>query len=179
MLTVTGCCVSLQMFDNAFYSYATCGSEDHFSANGYGVEDALAGKTLRAALPATWHPFAFGYDVDGSLLPDWTNGMDIHGERLGMFPEFVAAVAESAGFSIEWVSISQAMLNERGGWEGCMADVSRGNLDLCVQAMYITPERKKLSQFTTPIDLDPVRARLVVEYALALSNVAHLALASL
>ena len=141
------------LFDDSFYSYETCGSSDSWSD--FRIESALRGRVLRASLPATWQdPYAFGYDGNGDLLPDWTNGMEIVGERLGIFPEFLSAVAQVAGFTIEWDDISTGSRTELGGWSGCMNDVCQGNLDVCVQAMYATPERERLSLFTIPIGYD-------------------------
>merc|ERR1740121_1292244 len=93
-------------FDEAYFSYETCGSIDSWTA--YQTEDALRGLTLRASMPATWHPFAFGYDANGTLLPDWTNGIEIVGERTGMIAEFIQRLAESAGFEIEWMDLTTA-----------------------------------------------------------------------
>lgn len=140
-------------FQDTFFSYETCGSTDTWSS--FKIQDSLRGKTVRASIPATWHPYAFGYDSSGELLADWTNGMQIHGDRRGLFPEFFQLIADRAGFEIKWMDLTAGSRDALGGWSGCMNDVGKGNLDICLQAMYITPEREKLSLFTIPIDTDP------------------------
>ena len=142
-----------QMFPDLHFSYATCASTDTWSA--FHIERGLQGRVVRAAIPATWYPYAFGHDADGNVLPDWTPGPEIVGEPMGIFPEFMNAVAERAGFTFEYMTPTYGSRVAQGGsWEGCISDVGKGNLDICIQAMYVTPKREKLSLFTMPLDHD-------------------------
>ena len=109
------------MFDNAVYSYDTCNSTDSWTQ--HAISTGLSGKHLRASMPATWDPYAFGSDSQGNLLPDWSNGMDIVGKRSGIFVDFFDAVAKRANFTYEWLDVSTASRDELGGWSGCMHDV--------------------------------------------------------
>jgi hypothetical protein len=75
----------------------------------------------------------------------------IVGERQGMIPEFLEEVRKMAGFELKWMDGTKGSIEEQGGsWSGCMYDVGVGNLDICVQGMYATPERSKLTLFTIP-----------------------------
>jgi len=146
------------LFHNLYYSYETCDSKDTWSE--YSVEQGLRGRKLRASLMATWYPYAFGYDENGTLLPDWTEGMQIVGKRHGMVPEFLETLAESAGFEFQWMSVTAASTAKYGSWSGCMNDVGTGYLDICVQIMYATPDRAKKTLFTIPYEHD--RAYMVI-----------------
>lgn len=120
------------MLDDAFYSYETCGHEDTWASEL--ITEKLANRTLRAALPGLWHPFAFRYDAEGQIIyTNWSHGDAGVGSPLGIHPEFLYQVAERAGFNIEWVPLSEGSIEDTGGstWGACVKDVARGHIDVC------------------------------------------------
>ena len=139
-VNVSACNISMarsDMLDSAFYSYETCGCTDTWSRSK--IIDNLRNRTLRAALPGLWHPFAFRYDADGQIIyTNWSHGDAGVGSPVGIHPEFLYLVASRGGFAIEWVPLSDGSIEDAGGstWGACVKDVARGYIDICPMYPY-------------------------------------------
>jgi ABC-type amino acid transport substrate-binding protein len=87
----------------------------------------LAAKpVLRVGTDATYAPFE---TIDGA------------GNYVGFDMEFIKMVADQMGMTLEMHNI---------GWDGIIPGLNNGNYDCLISAMTITPERKKMIDFTIP-----------------------------
>ncbi len=86
---------------------------------------ALAQDTIRAVTDATFPPMEFVKD----------------GKRTGFDIELVEALAGAMGKKVEWIDID---------FKGLIPALQAGRADIAVSAIYITPERAKVVDFTDP-----------------------------
>lgn len=86
---------------------------------------AHAQETIRAVTDATFPPMEFVKD----------------GKRTGFDIELVEALAGAMGKKIEWIDID---------FKGLIPALQAGRADIAVSAIYITPERSKVVDFTDP-----------------------------
>jgi polar amino acid transport system substrate-binding protein len=86
---------------------------------------AHAQETIRAVTDATFPPMEFVKD----------------GKRTGFDIELVEALAGAMGKKVEWIDID---------FKGLIPALQAGRADIAVSAIYITPERSKVVDFTDP-----------------------------
>jgi polar amino acid transport system substrate-binding protein len=86
---------------------------------------AFAQDTIRAVTDATFPPMEFVKD----------------GKRTGFDIELVEALAGAMGKKVEWIDID---------FKGLIPALQAGRADIAVSAIYITPERAKVVDFTDP-----------------------------
>ena len=86
---------------------------------------AHAQETIRAVTDATFPPMEFVKD----------------GKRTGFDIELVEALAAAMGKKVEWIDID---------FKGLIPALQAGRADIAVSAIYITPERSKVVDFTDP-----------------------------
>ena len=86
---------------------------------------AFAQETIRAVTDATFPPMEFVKD----------------GKRTGFDIELVEALAGAMGKKVEWIDID---------FKGLIPALQAGRADIAVSAIYITPERSKVVDFTDP-----------------------------
>jgi polar amino acid transport system substrate-binding protein len=86
---------------------------------------AFAQETIRAVTDATFPPMEFVKD----------------GKRTGFDIELVEALAGAMGKKVEWIDID---------FKGLIPALQAGRADIAVSAIYITPERAKVVDFTDP-----------------------------
>ncbi|CAB3680072.1 MAG: transporter substrate-binding domain-containing protein [Achromobacter pulmonis] len=86
---------------------------------------AHAQETIRAVTDATFPPMEFVKD----------------GKRTGFDIDLVEALAAAMGKKIEWIDID---------FKGLIPALQAGRADIAVSAIYITPERSKVVDFTDP-----------------------------
>jgi len=86
---------------------------------------AFAQDTIRAVTDATFPPMEFVKD----------------GKRTGFDIELVEALAGAMGKKVEWIDID---------FKGLIPALQAGRADIAVSAIYITPERAKVLDFTDP-----------------------------
>ena len=86
---------------------------------------AQAQETIRAVTDATFPPMEFVKD----------------GKRTGFDIELVEALAGAMGKKVEWIDID---------FKGLIPALQAGRADIAVSAIYITPERSKVVDFTDP-----------------------------
>ena len=86
---------------------------------------AFAQETIRAVTDATFPPMEFVKD----------------GKRTGFDIELVEAQAGAMGKKVEWIDID---------FKGLIPALQAGRADIAVSAIYITPERAKVVDFTDP-----------------------------
>lgn len=86
---------------------------------------AQAQETIRAVTDATFPPMEFVKD----------------GKRTGFDIELVEALAGAMGKKVEWIDID---------FKGLIPALQAGRADIAVSAIYITPERAKVVDFTDP-----------------------------
>ena len=86
---------------------------------------AHAQETIRAVTDATFPPMEFVKD----------------GKRTGFDIELVEALAGAMGKKIEWIDID---------FKGLIPALQAGRADIAVSAIYFTPERSKVVDFTDP-----------------------------
>ncbi len=86
---------------------------------------AFAQETIRAVTDATFPPMEFVKD----------------GKRTGFDIELVEALAGAMGKKVEWIDID---------FKGLVPALQAGRADIAVSAIYITPERAKVVDFTDP-----------------------------
>ncbi|MFT8274460.1 transporter substrate-binding domain-containing protein [Kerstersia gyiorum] len=86
---------------------------------------AHAQETLRAVTDATFPPIEFVKD----------------GQRTGFDIELVEALANAMGKKVEWIDID---------FKGLIPALQAGRADIAISAIYITPERAKVVDFTDP-----------------------------
>lgn len=86
---------------------------------------AQAQDTIRAVTDATFPPMEFVKD----------------GKRTGFDIELVEALAGAMGKKVEWIDID---------FKGLIPALQAGRADIAVSAIYITPERSKVVDFTDP-----------------------------
>ncbi|KGD98355.1 ABC transporter permease [Achromobacter sp. RTa] len=86
---------------------------------------AHAQETIRAVTDATFPPMEFVKD----------------GKRTGFDIELVEALAGAMGKKVEWIDID---------FKGLIPALQAGRADIAVSAIYITPERAKVVDFTDP-----------------------------
>lgn len=86
---------------------------------------AHAQETIRAVTDATFPPMEFVKD----------------GKRTGFDIELVEALAAAMGKKVEWIDID---------FKGLIPALQAGRADIAVSAIYITPERGKVVDFTDP-----------------------------
>ena len=84
-----------------------------------------AQETIRAVTDATFPPMEFVKD----------------GKRTGFDIELVEALAGAMGKKVEWIDID---------FKGLIPALQAGRADIAVSAIYITPERSKVVDFTDP-----------------------------
>lgn len=81
---------------------------------------------LRVGTDATYAPF---------------ETIDASGKYVGFDMEFIKMVADEMGMTLEMHNI---------GWDGVIPGLNNGNYDCLISAMTITPERKKMIDFSIP-----------------------------
>ena len=86
---------------------------------------AHAQETIRAVTDATFPPMEFVKD----------------GKRTGFDIELVEALAGAMGKKVEWIDID---------FKGLIPALQAGRADIAVSAIYITPERSRVVDFTDP-----------------------------
>ncbi len=86
---------------------------------------AHAQETIRAVTDATFPPMEFVKD----------------GKRTGFDIDLVEALAAAMGKKVEWIDID---------FKGLIPALQAGRADIAVSAIYITPERSKVVDFTDP-----------------------------
>lgn len=86
---------------------------------------AHAQETIRAVTDATFPPMEFVKD----------------GKRTGFDIELVEALAGAMGKKVEWIDID---------FKGLIPALQAGRADIAVSAIYITPERSRVVNFTDP-----------------------------
>ncbi len=91
----------------------------------WGAGAAHAQETLRAVTDATFPPMEFVKD----------------GKRTGFDIELVEALGKAMGKKIEWIDID---------FKGLIPALQAGRADIAVSAIYITPDRAKVVDFTDP-----------------------------
>ena len=140
-----------RFFPHLYFSFSTCGAEDM-------VEESLGannlnGITLRVGVPVISFPFHYKLEEDGEPIFFDTNTSKGVGEWTGIYIDHIREIARLANFDIEWHSVSPGAIKLRRGdaWTGCVTDVGRGLLDLCVAKFWETTERRKIATYTTTI----------------------------
>ena len=91
----------------------------------WSASPAFAQDTIRAVTDATFPPMEFVKD----------------GKRTGFDIELVEALAGAMGKKVEWIDID---------FKGLIPALQAGRADIAVSAIYITPERAKVVDFTDP-----------------------------
>lgn len=91
-----------------------------------GTFAAAAEKPVVVAHDATWPPMEF---------------MDAQRNIVGYSVDYIDAVAEEAGFTVEHKSVA---------WDGIFAGLAGKKYDVIASSVTITPERAKVMDFTTP-----------------------------
>ncbi|CAM4065584.1 transporter substrate-binding domain-containing protein [Kerstersia similis] len=91
----------------------------------WGVSPAHAQDTIRAVTDATFPPMEFVKD----------------GQRTGFDIDLVEALAGRMGKKVEWIDID---------FKGLIPALQAGRADIAISAIYITPERSKVVDFTEP-----------------------------
>lgn len=138
-----------------FYSYATCGA-DGTDWDTDSVSASLSGMTLTVAIPTTEYPDQFIYDDDGEVV----SGRHVNESELsrltGSVIDLFEVIAENAGFTIEYTTVSSGSYYEHpeSSYTACVADVSKGLLDLCVGRFWTTKTRLTMTSFSAPLEID-------------------------
>jgi ABC-type amino acid transport substrate-binding protein len=84
-------------------------------------------KVIKVGMEVAYPPFEF-YEDDGKTI----TGIDY---------DLTNAIAKELGYKVEFVPVA---------WEGIFAGLDKGDYDVIMSAITITPERAKKYSFTTP-----------------------------
>lgn len=101
-------------------------SAERATTGGEAARSQVEGETITVGTNAEYPPF---------------ESVDENGELVGFDIALMNAIAEDAGFEIEWV-------NTR--WEGIFVALSEGEFDAVISAATITEEREEIVDFSTP-----------------------------
>jgi len=140
-----------QFFPELFYSYETCGEVDAFRE--FTLKSELVGRTLKVGVPALLYPDHYRLDENGDPILFSDDIFEGVGELRGIFIDFLHAVASDGNFEVEFHAVTLAAYEgqEWSAWGGCIFDVNRGVLDVCVGNFWETTFRRSMVSFTTPL----------------------------
>lgn len=103
-----------------------CGTKDSGSSSGVGEADSEVGRKLIVGTDAAYAPM------------EW---MDEKGNIVGIDIDIVNAIAEAAGFEVEFRNV---------GWDPLFPAVENGEVDFGVSSITIDEERQKSYDFSDP-----------------------------
>lgn len=134
-----------------FYSYSTCGNEDTWTQEIFSKE--LEGTTLRVGVPALYYPDHYKLTSNGSIIYWNLNIYAGEGDFTGIYIDYIEKIADAGGFELEYLPVSTGGIVDAGwdSWSGCINDLSRGLLDICIGNFWETAARRSVATFTTPI----------------------------
>lgn len=139
------------IYPDLYYSYSVCGEKDTFQD--YIIESELVGRTLKVGVPALHFPnhYRLNENEEAILFSEDIN--DGVGELKGIYIDFLLELANSGNFEVEFHPVSRGshLGPEWSAWSGCIFDVSRGLLDMCVGNFWETSLRRSVVTFSTPL----------------------------
>jgi len=139
------------IFPHLVYSYTACGEKDSFRE--FNIESELIGRTIKVGIPAIYYPDHYRLDEEGNPIV-WSNDFNAGvGDLKGIFIDFLRGLAVNGNFDVEFFPVSVASYSGQNEdqWGGCIYDVGRGILDLCVGRFWETSDRRRLAQFSTAV----------------------------
>jgi len=139
------------IFPHLYYSYTACGDEDSF--RNFNAESELTGRTIKVGLPGIYYPDHYRVDEEGNPIIFSDDINEGKGDLKGVFIDFLQSLAMDGNFNVEFhpVSLGSYVGKEWDQWGGCISDVSRGILDLCLGKFWETSFRRRMAPFSTSV----------------------------